>query len=279
MQTASDLPPPGPIDAVSRERHDLDFKEAADPQRTLEHAKDVAAFANTLGGVILVGATLDNGVVSYPGVSMTNPNPKLCQQPDRVVESFEQAAKNHCAPRPSIDAVVITRSNGTKIVAVNVDPFIDHPIACKAYVTNKQTNQLEVVDGGWRFPYRVASLTEFLTPTELPMYMDPQVRRAIVLLERVSREMRLKLVVHASARREVDGRIWDGVYQTSSLECSLRAVNQNENFVNFGIKNAHVHVPLRDVRDVWKDGEGLWHVVLVGCIQKSGDTHEYQPRL
>jgi predicted HTH transcriptional regulator len=48
----SDLPEAG----TSSEREDLDFKRVVDPQDSIEIAKDVAALANTVGGVILVGA-------------------------------------------------------------------------------------------------------------------------------------------------------------------------------------------------------------------------------
>ena len=50
-----DLPPEGPLSNVAREKHDLEFKSEADRTSPWEHAKDIAAFANSLGGTILVG--------------------------------------------------------------------------------------------------------------------------------------------------------------------------------------------------------------------------------
>lgn len=44
---------------TSRESGTFDFKEAPDPPHARELAKDVAAFANALGAVIIVGTVED----------------------------------------------------------------------------------------------------------------------------------------------------------------------------------------------------------------------------
>jgi hypothetical protein len=57
-----------PINASS-ERPDLDFKVSMMPTPSIEHAKDVAALGNTIGGTIIVGAATGGMVVSsYPGI-------------------------------------------------------------------------------------------------------------------------------------------------------------------------------------------------------------------
>lgn len=50
IETAEQLPGPGTQTALLRERSDLDFKSFVEPKNMVEHAKDIAAFANALGG-------------------------------------------------------------------------------------------------------------------------------------------------------------------------------------------------------------------------------------
>src|SRR5438876_521586 len=70
IESVADLPPSGLLSARSREKLDLDFKRFADERKMWEHAKDVAAFANAFGGVLLVGADneTDPALLAYPGV-------------------------------------------------------------------------------------------------------------------------------------------------------------------------------------------------------------------
>lgn len=68
------LPPDGPFSVRAREKHDIDFKRFADDAQPWEHAKDIAAFANALGGVIVVGADAETeAVLAYPGLRSNRP--------------------------------------------------------------------------------------------------------------------------------------------------------------------------------------------------------------
>jgi predicted HTH transcriptional regulator len=70
--TANDLPPAGPLNNRSREKSDLDFKTFVEQAKSWENAKDVAAFANALGGVLLIGADDSTGLL--------DPNQAILQQ-------------------------------------------------------------------------------------------------------------------------------------------------------------------------------------------------------
>lgn len=109
------MPPAGPLDAKVRESHRLDFKETASPNKTAEHAKDMAAFANGFGGVVLIGSKSDKGIVEHTGISR--------EHAARIAEVYEQTAKDQCSPSPVVKAILITMpGNPHVLLAVNVAP-------------------------------------------------------------------------------------------------------------------------------------------------------------
>src|SRR5262249_2090002 len=67
-------------------------------------------------------------------------------------------------------------------------PFIEGPIGARS---GKDAQ-------AWIFPGREASHTKYLTPNELPMYMNPKVRRVLLLLERIPDKERVQLWFHAN---------------------------------------------------------------------------------
>jgi hypothetical protein len=66
IESAKDLPQEGGLNERARERRDIDFKTYVPPESMAEHAKDVAAFANGLGGVLLIGADIKDDKLVYP---------------------------------------------------------------------------------------------------------------------------------------------------------------------------------------------------------------------
>ncbi|HKY38630.1 MAG TPA: ATP-binding protein [Polyangiaceae bacterium] len=170
------LPPEGPLSNEARERQDLDFKSVADVATPWEHAKDVAAFANSLGGTILVGASNTDRVTLH-GLR--------AQTAREVMDIYENAAMQ-CSPTVPVDPVPITLPSGSVVVAVNVAPYPDALVAAPAAVKSKPADggkpKQERVENSWRFPVRRASQTHYLKPEELPLYMNPQARRAYIRL-------------------------------------------------------------------------------------------------
>ncbi len=101
----------------------------------------------------------------------------------RVAEAYRLAARHRCRPVPSVEALVLTL-NGTDqvVVAVNVDPLPDQPVAAQFY--RKDSNGKAVPEDAWRFPIRVGSHTDFIDPARLPMYINPHIRRMVIHLHR-----------------------------------------------------------------------------------------------
>lgn len=108
-----DLPLEGPLSNEAREKHDLEFKSEADRSTPWEHAKDIAGFANALGGTILVGASNKDEVHLHG----------LRKQTAREVMDIYEAAAMKCSPVVPIDPVPIILASGVTVVAVNVPPY------------------------------------------------------------------------------------------------------------------------------------------------------------
>ncbi|WP_437767160.1 ATP-binding protein [Sorangium sp. So ce281] len=258
IETFADVPSAGPLDAKVRETHRLDFKETASPEKTAEHAKDMAAFANTFGGVILIGSRVDAGIVEHPGISRPHAA--------RLAEVYEQAAKEMCSPSPVVNAIIITvPGNSQVLLAVNIDPFIEGPIGAK----------LKEQDA-WVFPVREASHTKYLKPNELPMYMSPKVRRTLLLLGCIRDGASIQLWMQPKGETANKNRYSELVHGPLPLEARdaiKGAVELAKNSVHFGLSEPNhlnmqlvVCAPLTDIEDVWQAHDDKWNIRLGGRI-------------
>lgn len=178
LSTEHGLPPRG----VAIERRFLDLKvKPADS--AYERAKDVGAFANHLGGVLLIGASeVDGRLNAYVGMSSS--------VAARARHDYSQSVAQRCHPPPAIDFVEFPDPNdGSKsIIAVNVPPSL-------ALVGVKvQSNKLDGYGGdSYVFPVRTGTDCLYLEPTQLAMYMTPTVRRVAVLLSKIPRGTKIQI--------------------------------------------------------------------------------------
>lgn len=236
------------------ESWEVDFKATVNPDEWWELAKDVAAFASYLGGVIVVGATEQSGrPAEVGGVS--------ADHSERVAEAYRQAARNRCRPVPHLEVVTTPIEGSDKVVVtVNVDPLPDQPVAAQFYRLNKAGNP-EPAEA-WRFPVRVGSHTDFIDPARLPMYINPQVRRTVIHL-------------HAASAANPVTVIWrrpSNQFAESPVESpsSIRDVDLAMNAVKLNVRVSHdanpvdVQVPLEDVDAVWEARPGEWAVRITG---------------
>jgi hypothetical protein len=274
IERPNDLPPSGNPNVRSREKHDLEFKSFADPKQPCEHAKDVAAFANVLGGVILVGADDTSGPLLYPGLKK--------QSVADVKRIYEEAAKM-CSPPTVVDVVPVEHPSGVQVVAVNVDPYIEQVVGAPVSVLDKN-RRAHKHPNAWVFPIRRASQTSFIEPENLPMYMNREIRRAVLLLAGIPPEARREVLVHYHVQREIEGRHWDGVVQLAKMTLTLGDVSVERNRVRLGrIGSIEVWsaVPLLDVVDVWEPFDGAWEMKIAGRLRwvKGGqfDRLRYEP--
>lgn len=171
-----DLPSIGPLPEHLR----FDMKMVLKKNVEANLANDVAAFANTAGGVILVGAT------EHPANSgnLSGYEPMAFADANGLGESLKKALRL-CSPRPIAEAKPIEllpefwKDEDRKfVVAVNCDPYAAPPIGVA------KSGQ----DGGekwWAFPARRGSHTHNLRPEELATIMEPRLRRILLLLDRI----------------------------------------------------------------------------------------------
>lgn len=224
----------------------------------IELAKDIAAFANSIGGVILVEAQeakRGNGrLKGYVPVSDT--------EAKQIRNAYNTAARDHCRPSPMIDIHILPKDSGY-IIAINVLPFFSQPIGVKTK-TEKGVSQ-KAIDT-WFFPVRIGVVTQFLNPEELHMLMLTSVRRAAYLINSIpiiSREQ-IYLKFEQYSGGSVEGQ---------TREAKLIEFNIYENTIIFQVPDVYTDkapmrkclVPLDSVLHVWNDGH-RWNVAISGTL-------------
>jgi Putative DNA-binding domain len=236
----------------STEGRALDFKTAADPDEWWELAKDIAAFANYVGGTILVGAVEQpSGSAVLRGIDP--------QEVADLAAGYEMAARDKCKPRPLATTDPIALPDVDRVVlAVNVEPFSLGPVGAM-FVGRNQMGQPTPSDG-WRFPMRVGKHNIPLQPDQIAMFMEPKIRRTVTLLEEIP---------HGADVRLFWGAYTDQLLRTKMAETTLAmvSVDVQRNVVAFGAKGtkvATIHVPLDDVDTVWTEVHGAKSVRVAG---------------
>lgn len=260
IEREDQLPPAGPVDHRSREKLDIDFKRFADKAKISEHAKDLAAFANSVGGTLLVGADNESNptLLNYPGIR---------GQTAAEVRSIYEQAGMLCSPTLIVDTIPIS-AGGVQLVAVNVDPFIDQLVGAPA------------PNDGWRFPVRRASQTDFVTPENIPMYIHRQARRSYLLLTSIPVTERRDVTIYFP--RVANGMT--GALDTSHQLLTLESVPQDRNHIVLRDGTRQVRVPLADIVDVWAPADGSWAIKVSGFINHGGTRNgqeqpiTYSPR-
>jgi hypothetical protein len=263
IETPVDLPPEGDVDARSREKSDIDFKQYAHPGKGWEHSKDVAAFANALGGVLVVGADIETDPTKlvYTGLGG--------QTAAEVVRIYQHAA-GLCSPPLTVDTVRIITAAGAELVAVNVDPFVDQLVASKG--GHRET----LLPHLWRYPIRRGDKTDDVAPEDLAMYMNRKSRSAFIHLSQIPVDKRA-VVRFFFAKR--DG---NGTPQTASVELGIEVPSVEHNYVTVKNLNTQARLPLKDIRDVWQDLD-MWVIEVTGLLrlrqrERGGPQHvEYEP--
>jgi hypothetical protein len=240
ITTSADLPNPG----TGRETGTFDFKGSADPTNQRELAKDIAGFANSLGGVVLVGAVED----STTG-TLLRYNPMGTATAEALKRAYELANSQRCQPTPVVDVVRISLPSPASgdVVVVNVYPTPMGPVGVR-WDSDK---------GGpsFAFPLRTATQTQFLTPTELAMLMVPELRRIAIALDSIPLEQRDKIFMVFTAR--VSGA---QMVKLVSVESRLTAAE-------FLCPYERVAIPLDRIQSVWKQDDQLWIIAVDGWLE------------
>lgn len=184
ITTTDDLPDIG----AGRESGTFDFKGAANPADKRELAKDVAAFANALGGVVLVGAVEHEELGTLQKYS-----PMTAAFAESLKAAYETAVAEFCRPQPVLEVLRIqARSSPRYVVAANVHAIPLGPVGVRWNDDMKKT--------AWVFPLRTTTHTTFLTPTEIAMLMVPEIRRVAILLDSIPLDQRTGVILIANSR-------------------------------------------------------------------------------
>jgi hypothetical protein len=236
VRTESDLPRAG----TAYETSGIDFKREVNPNGKTEMAKDVAAFANAMGGVVLVGACEDRGVLKEYV-------PLMQERAALVRNAYDEAVRDLCIPKPLVDCVQVPLGRGF-VVAINVWPFPAQPVGV---VDSKGASR------SYCFPCRTGTHTIYLTPDQLPMLMLPEVRRVAILLSSIPIGERENVTLHAVPRHHLD---YDAT-QEAVLELDLEEVTMR-NTVSFKTRGGDKEftIPADSITHVWRSPSREWAI-------------------
>jgi hypothetical protein len=244
-----DLPPVGGS-TRTQEAQSIDHKSSYSPDNRGEMAKDMAAFANALGGVILVGTSKDDEPLAYPGISRDFAN--------RLSDGFADAHARHLSPKPpTIERLILQIPHNNNVMfVVNVQPFADQIVAAK------------IDRDSWRFPVRVGTDTNYLEPAMLPLYATA-IRRNAILLGGINPNTDK---VQICFRNPTSTSTRDPIYYDAALRDVLITRNVVVITLTEDVSRTH-RIPLDDVDGVWDSGTDsnpVWIVRVLGHF--SGDN-------
>ena len=222
-------------------------------------AKDIAAFANALGGVILIGTSKDDQPLTYPGIPR--------ELAERIWEGFADAHARHLSPKPpGIEHLIFPLPGSERVMlAVNVQPFADQIVGAR--VDQHVWVFPEHKIAAWRFPVRVGVDTSFLEPAMLPLYTT-SVRRNLILLGNIDLQhdeisICFRTPTNNSSR---DPLYWKAVLRNIIIEKNVVTVSLEEQ-----LDIAH-RIPIDDIDCIWDSGargKPEWVVRVLGHF--SGD--------
>lgn len=229
----------------------LDIKQTVETRDYFELAKDVAAFANASGGVILVGSAEDRTRGSI-GRYM----PMEQDEAKQVRDAFTQATRDRCSPKPLLNPVII-ECEDKYVVAINVWPFPGQAVGV----------QLQREPLAFAFPFRTGVETIWLNAEQLPMLMVPELRRISILLDAIPTGASIGIYTPRG-------------YITEYSLVELRAL-ENVIVLKAGReeKRAKIHLPIDVIRSVWKEPSEEWRMVIEGVMfWREDGAVVYKPR-
>ncbi|GEM_PF-4119136 len=265
--------------SVASEHAISDFKAtyaATDPTKGFEIAKDVCAFANHLGGTIIVG--VHEGTGARKGMigtfaALTNPTP------GDLVKAIDRAMRLYCSPQPSVNAITIdldarqvetilgrAGEPATTVVAINVEPGLNTPYGCrscsdeckecKTAGTTCSCRGKEIADA-YRFPIRVIEGARFLRPDEIARVMNVAERRAMLDLQAIQGEESIAVWFNSGTS-----------LQRGAMRCRIEKLDHEVSVVVLQLLRAaspvwYAEIPLAFVRAIWRSSAG-WNIAIDG---------------
>lgn len=158
-----------------------------------EFAKDVCAFANHLGGILLIGVKDDKGIAVSASPTVTDPG-KLAQR-------LRQALSNYASPVPRFHPIPIMGTVGGYYLALIVPPSPFSPHAVRGPAGNdKRPLYYPVRDGQdtrWLLEHEIAERYRgrFAARSALALLRDETLDRGLEALQRADNETWLYLAI------------------------------------------------------------------------------------
>jgi hypothetical protein len=259
------------VDAQIGETEVLDYKSEDEADDDWEKAKDMAAFANHLGGVLLVGAFETRGAPNrtahLKGIGF--------ESLKKIRLGYENAAKDKCSPPLTISTDAISRADGTFLLAVNVEPRTDQLVGARSSVIDGGGNRISSSDA-WRFYVRIGTHNTALTPDRLTMFMDPKIRRAIIALEGIPCDAKTEIYWRNPSNNKATAPV-------KTLLASIAvAVEQNVLIATLSSEAGGFtsRIPLDDVQSVWALTDGppeIWAILVRGGFDLNNKSYYSNP--
>ena len=247
ITTTADLP----IEGDQAERYTLDIKkEILPPFDSFELAKDVAAFANVAGGIILVGAAEDRrrGTVGrYFPMSVSDAK--------ALRDAFSEAVRDRCSPVPVVNPEIVARGAGF-VLAVSVWPFPGQAVGVL------RENEPRT----YAFPIRVGVDTKWLYSEQLPMLMVPELRRITILVDAMPAGATVR-VGGATPNRTVTFEVIGSEPLGNVLKLRVKHAGDSSKRRD----PPEFNLPLDVIRSVWCDANAVWQILVEGDISETGN--------
>jgi hypothetical protein len=265
--------------SAAHEKTVLDLKGHCDlsrPTQPFELAKDMAAFANALGGTVLVGASERSDTLGRKTGRIEAFVPLADEQ--AIIKAATSAARDLCQPAITVEPEVIKLTRDEQrtlvdkplqsvatLVALNVHPLVASPSGVAAC----DSTGMRIADA-YRFPLRFLEGTKWLKPEELAFHMNSHERRIYLLLVRLPRDR--------------DVLVWDkgqGSAFGAKRPTRIHDLDPERMIVKleFGNDKLSVHVPITFVTAVWLDENDVWNIDVRGAINtmRSRDAVRFVP--
>ncbi|MET7717241.1 ATP-binding protein [Streptomyces sp. NPDC005407] len=265
------------------EAEDLDYKQAhytSEAKSREELAKDVAAFANHMGGVIIIGMAEYRGVPSMVfDVALDDARLRELQQ--RIASSTAPAVRWHHVLKEN----PASPGNGFLIIAVPRSPQAPHAITVPP---------LKASTAALRYPRRGGSTTEWLTETYVASAYHQRFTALAGRQERM-RELQQQLAAQETDRNlphllvtlvpDVPGDMRINQESYERYEAALRQarpfLGQDEEpfkAVSVQAQRLMLHNPRvrsrSDLAYLYTDGSGIWALPLATSFDQDAEPNE-----
>lgn len=215
-----------------------------------EAAKDMAAFANAIGGTLLIGAEGEPRLRGW--VSLDAHVSAL------VVAHYNDALTRHVRPKPLTTFEVLERDESNRVVAVNVWPFAGQAVGART------------IADSYTFAVRVNDQNVPYSPEQLPMLMIPELRRVATLLHQIPPGAPVRVYRDVPPLLDARGQPSHLAGRPAPVIYTLQSFDEDQNFVYLQTTR---HTPLWE--DTWymplDDVEAVWN--------KPGDAPSWNIRI